>query len=379
MSGIISIVTNFAVNANIPIDSRIVASNSTARDAIQWRYDGLKVYVLDEKQSYIWEDQTWRVEYNGIYGGSGSLPGNVNVNFGNVPTTVGSSSNDFIYQATVAGATPDTVYLNNEFIRHTGIGSAQGWLGVEFKQQFKYLDNGTTNYSSAYISYNPVGNVKGGIAFGTGDGSNNAVTERMRINGDGNVGIDSTEPLGILQIGPEITNYGNTGRPLVFHRGDGRPKFTIGYNWKPTGDTFIDITHGISKIIQEDGNLEIQTRRPGGNYLSMFYISSLGGIGIKNTNPQFSLDVVGEIKTDDNVLSPKYTILGLWSQETSIYSGVGSGFVPYLGFKYLNEDVLVIREESGIKKFISNKETTIKENLIPQKDIAFFQSTTSNN
>ena len=85
----ISIITNFDVNENVPIDSRIVASNSTVRTNIQYKYEGLKVYQLDNQQSYIWDGFNWRVEYNGIYGGSGSIPGNTEINFGSVSTAVG--------------------------------------------------------------------------------------------------------------------------------------------------------------------------------------------------------------------------------------------------------------------------------------------------
>ena len=46
MSGI-SIITNFDVNQNIPIDSRLVATSSSERDAINYKYDGMKVYQTD--------------------------------------------------------------------------------------------------------------------------------------------------------------------------------------------------------------------------------------------------------------------------------------------------------------------------------------------
>ena len=46
MSGI-SIISNFDVNQSVPIDSRLVATSSTERNAIQYKYAGLKVYQVD--------------------------------------------------------------------------------------------------------------------------------------------------------------------------------------------------------------------------------------------------------------------------------------------------------------------------------------------
>lgn len=95
MAGI-SLITNFNINAFAPIDSRIVATNSTMRDNIQYKYEGLKVYLQSDKKTYTWTGVTWSIDGgNGIYGGSGSLVGDTIVGMGTVSSTPGSRSYEF--------------------------------------------------------------------------------------------------------------------------------------------------------------------------------------------------------------------------------------------------------------------------------------------
>lgn len=60
------IIDNFKLNTNLPIDSRIVASGSVARDAIVWKYDGLRVYDISDHVPYVWigttSSGTWSSE-----------------------------------------------------------------------------------------------------------------------------------------------------------------------------------------------------------------------------------------------------------------------------------------------------------------------------
>ena len=50
----INIADQFKVNVSLPIDSRIVASGSTARSDIQFKYDGLRVFDTSNRTTYIW-------------------------------------------------------------------------------------------------------------------------------------------------------------------------------------------------------------------------------------------------------------------------------------------------------------------------------------
>jgi hypothetical protein len=66
----INISEQFIVNVALPVDSRIVASNSTDRDAIVYKYDGLRVFLQDERKTYVWNESssTWTLAE---LGGSG--------------------------------------------------------------------------------------------------------------------------------------------------------------------------------------------------------------------------------------------------------------------------------------------------------------------
>ena len=54
----INIQDQFNVNISLPIDSRIVASGSTARNAITYKYDGLRVFDTSDRKTYVWSSST---------------------------------------------------------------------------------------------------------------------------------------------------------------------------------------------------------------------------------------------------------------------------------------------------------------------------------
>lgn len=56
-----------------PIDYRMVAANSAARTSILYKYDGMKVFQLDNRMTYVWNSgtSTWSIDI--IVGGTGSL------------------------------------------------------------------------------------------------------------------------------------------------------------------------------------------------------------------------------------------------------------------------------------------------------------------
>jgi microcystin-dependent protein len=68
----IQIVDNFQVNAGLPIDTRMVASGSVARDAIQYKYEGLRVFDLSDGVPYVWRNGAWLGENAAAIFGSGT-------------------------------------------------------------------------------------------------------------------------------------------------------------------------------------------------------------------------------------------------------------------------------------------------------------------
>jgi hypothetical protein len=71
----INIIDGFYVGSSTPIDSRFVVANSTERTAIEYKYDGLKVFQRDTRETYIWNSTTsiWDLEGSGALSGTGTL------------------------------------------------------------------------------------------------------------------------------------------------------------------------------------------------------------------------------------------------------------------------------------------------------------------
>jgi hypothetical protein len=53
------IIDGFTVNVSRPIDDRMVTTGTASRDAIVYKYNGLRVYDTDSKQPYVWDGTTW--------------------------------------------------------------------------------------------------------------------------------------------------------------------------------------------------------------------------------------------------------------------------------------------------------------------------------
>lgn len=70
----ISIIDNFQLNKLGPIDVRMIATSSAAKDAIAFKYDGLKVFQTDNRISYTWNASasSWDVDSSGAISGTGS-------------------------------------------------------------------------------------------------------------------------------------------------------------------------------------------------------------------------------------------------------------------------------------------------------------------
>ena len=70
----IQIITGFSLNSTEPIDTRIVASGSTGRDAIPYKYQGLRVFDLSNNRPYVYVGATWSVEVSDqVLGTTGSI------------------------------------------------------------------------------------------------------------------------------------------------------------------------------------------------------------------------------------------------------------------------------------------------------------------
>lgn len=63
------IITGFQLNNSSPIDTRIIASGSVARNSIPYKYEGLRVFDTSDHIAYVWINNSWVSEnFNGIMG-----------------------------------------------------------------------------------------------------------------------------------------------------------------------------------------------------------------------------------------------------------------------------------------------------------------------
>ena len=73
----IEIIDGFKLSTAVPVDSRIVASGSSARSSIPYKYDGLRVFDTFDSIAYVWMNNNWASENKS----SLSIPSNITPNF----------------------------------------------------------------------------------------------------------------------------------------------------------------------------------------------------------------------------------------------------------------------------------------------------------
>jgi hypothetical protein len=88
----IQIVDNFKLNLNKPIDSRMVTNGLLSRNSIKYKYEGLRVYDIVDKGTYVYIDGSWKRESSTL-SSSGSSTGGSSVPASGVSGGGGSLNN----------------------------------------------------------------------------------------------------------------------------------------------------------------------------------------------------------------------------------------------------------------------------------------------
>lgn len=88
------IIDGFNLGSSVPIDDRIVASGSTERNNITYKYEGLRVFDTSDEIPYVWVNGAWQSENVINISGSGD--------YGYLPLFSSSNTieNSIIYQGT---------------------------------------------------------------------------------------------------------------------------------------------------------------------------------------------------------------------------------------------------------------------------------------
>lgn len=90
----INIIDGFYLGKSTPIDSRIVASGSVARNAIAYKYEGLRVYDTSDLTPYVWMNNSWEYENQ-----NGVATSNTTASYVPLLTSTNVIGNSVIYQS----------------------------------------------------------------------------------------------------------------------------------------------------------------------------------------------------------------------------------------------------------------------------------------
>jgi hypothetical protein len=203
------------------------------------------------------------------------------------------------------------------------------------------------------------------------------LSERMIIQGDGNVGIGTTSPASKLHVygGPVFIQ--NTGTNAVGLYVNNNSTSTAGYSYLFNGPRPGTTTGGAVHFINgsgrsDDGGVSTYTIRNDSGNLRLgsasFSTSLEGNVGIGTWSPQFPLHVVG---TSTSSLTASYDVR--WFHPThgiyDVYSGAGGQPLTWGGISIYADNDIVSRDHitthNGI---IVASDIRIKKNIVDADD-----------
>ncbi len=174
----INIIDGFYLGNDKPIDSRIVASNSTMRDAIGYKYDGLRVFQQDDRNNYIWNESgsTWSADISFVGGGvanyvpifsayRGFTISNIALVGSNVGINTNNSKDNLQIDTVVGSSQPFVIHKGNttmlaenwynsggsEYVFSASVGSS----GVKFEGEKLSIVNRSANSAASLESATP--------------------------------------------------------------------------------------------------------------------------------------------------------------------------------------------------------------------------------
>ncbi len=254
----IQIIDGFQINVSAPIDNRIVASGSAARNAIPYKYEGLRVFDLSNGIPYVWYNGAWVSENATGIAGSGNAFYIPRFSSSNIIT------NSFVYQdgdiikTDDVGGGVDLIQLDAYY----GSVTAQSFVGDGY--QVSNINGSNLNVGSLPI--NRIVNGSNGWLFSGGSGSPTYVNPTQV-----SVGTASVSSLSVV-----ANNTANATNYVTF------VSSTSGNNPLRVHSTGIRYNPGLNQLSLPDGSIGTPTLTIGiaGSNGSGFYKYGATGIGI---------------------------------------------------------------------------------------------------
>ena len=202
----ITIIDGFNLNANSPIDYRIVASSSVNRLAITFSYDGLKVFQQDNRKTYVYNGSTsnWDIEGATNITGAGAT--------GYMPYFTSSSNlvNGVMYQGSGYIGINTNSPQSNLQINGNFVGAAQPltfFIGSKAQIGYNWYNNGTDQVFTSTIGSSRLSFNNGNFSIDTriSSAANSAFSSPLFINANGNPYLTSNDTVYTISNNLNIT------------------------------------------------------------------------------------------------------------------------------------------------------------------------------
>lgn len=324
----IEIIDGFKVSSAIPVDDRIVASGSTARDAIIYKYEGLRVFDTSDSIPYVWINSTWEKENKTAL----AVPSTVTPGFTN---TTSYRAGQIL-----------KVYNSNKLLTNSNM------FEVEFL-------NTLGNITSKTIAINHT--------------TPSSVSPTARLHVIGSIKATSFEGSGDNIVNLDFANFNSISKLNINQINPGTSGFILRMN--PTG-TALEWANPSSIISPSSVSTSIEAGQNSLHYLTFVPSISGGNLLVYQNSSTQAVGVIpftGQVvvKGDNSPSNPPYSFVG--ETNTGIYrSDVGSVAVSILGNKRIEIDT------NGLKVNAGNAANP-GLSFIGANNYGIYQTTTGNN
>lgn len=336
----IEIIDGFKVNSAVPVDNRIVASGSTARNAITYKYEGLRVFDTSDSTPYVWLSNSWKKESQM----SLSVPSSITLGY--------ASTSTYKVGQVLKVVSADNQLTNSNMFELNWL-NASGAI-TNRVIAINHID-GSGNNTTNTVSSTAKLDVKGSVKATSFEGSGANITDISPLNFN-----TSTSKIKINQIEPGTNGYvlRTTVDPLS-------PSSSI-LQW-------IDLNTAIAPSAI---TTQIETGASSTHYLTFVPNTSGGALYTNFSGADSLIGVIPStnqivVKNSNNAGSPPYSFIN--EQNTGIYrSAAGSLAISILGTKKIEVDT------NGLKVNAGNAANP-GISFIGANNYGLYQTTTGNN